>query len=88
MGGFFRGLNDDGSLSPSFTDNKQLYGISFGIYGPAGAYAATHDEADLELRRRRFGGQRATRMMPRTAATLSGWYAPANRCRLSRTRPW
>ena len=53
-GGFFWGLNDDGSISPTFTDNKQLYGISFGIYGLAAAYAATHDTADLELAQRAF----------------------------------
>ncbi len=53
-GGFFWGLNDDGSISPSFTDNKQLYGISFGIYGLAGAYAATHDQADLALAKEAF----------------------------------
>ena len=44
-GGFFWGLNEDGSISPTFTDNKQLYGISFGIYGLAAAGRA--------LRRRR-----------------------------------
>lgn len=53
-GGFFWGLNDDGSISPAFTDNKQLYGISFGIYGLAGAYAATHDSGDLELAKKAF----------------------------------
>ena len=53
-GGFFWGLADDGSISPAFTENKQLYGISFGIYGLAAAYAATHDAADLELAQRAF----------------------------------
>ena len=54
-GGFFWGLGDDGSISPSFTDNKQLYGISFGIYGLVGAYKATHDAADLDLAKKAFG---------------------------------
>ena len=53
-GGFYWGLNDDGSISPTFTDNKQLYGVSFGMYGLAGAYAATHDAADLELAKKAF----------------------------------
>ncbi len=53
-GGFFWGLADDGSVSPAFTDNKQLYGISFGIYGLAGAYQATHNPADLDLAKRAF----------------------------------
>src|SRR6266436_4912421 len=34
-GGFYWGLQDDGKISPSFTDGKHLYGISFGIYGAA-----------------------------------------------------
>lgn len=53
-GGFFWGLNDDGSISPTFTDHKHLYGISFCIYGLAAAYQATHDARDLELAQRAF----------------------------------
>ena len=53
-GGFFWGLADDGSISKSFTDNKQLYGISFAIYGLAAAFRATHDQADLDLAQRAF----------------------------------
>ena len=53
-GGFFWGLADDGSISPAFTDNKQLYGISFGIYGLAAAYQATHDARELDLAKRAF----------------------------------
>ncbi len=53
-GGFFWGLADDGSISPTFTDNKQLYGVSFAIYGLAAAYEATHDAADLELAQKAF----------------------------------
>ena len=53
-GGFFWGLADDGSVSPAFTDQKQLYGISFCIYGLAAAYQATHDERYLEAAKRGF----------------------------------
>ena len=53
-GGFFWGLGDDGSVSPSYTDKKQLYGISFGIYGLVGAYEATHDSVDLDFAQRAF----------------------------------
>ena len=53
-GGFFWGLNDDGSISPSFTDHKHLYGISFCIYGLTAAFQATHDARDLELAQRAF----------------------------------
>lgn len=53
-GGFFWGLADDGSISPIFTDHKELYGISFCIYGLAAAYQATHDSRDLELAQSAF----------------------------------
>ncbi len=53
-GGFYWGLNDDGTISPTFSDHKHLYGISFCIYGLAAAYQATHDPRDLELAQRAF----------------------------------
>ena len=53
-GGFYWGLQDDGKISPSFTDGKHLYGISFGIYGAAAAYQATKDPKALELAQKAF----------------------------------
>jgi cellobiose epimerase len=53
-GGFYWGLQDDGEISPSFTDEKHLYGISFGIYGAAAAYQATKDTKALELAQKAF----------------------------------
>ncbi len=53
-GGFYWGLQDDGNISPVFTDGKHLYGISFGIYGAAAAYQATKDPKALELAQRAF----------------------------------
>ncbi|PYS64820.1 MAG: hypothetical protein DMF74_05770, partial [Acidobacteria bacterium] len=37
-GGFFWGLDDTGKIAPQFTDGKDLYGMSFGLYGAAAAY--------------------------------------------------
>ena len=48
-GGFFWGLNDDGKVTPAFTDAKELYGIGFCIYGAAAAYQATGDPKALAL---------------------------------------
>ena len=48
-GGFFWGLDDDGKITPDFTDHKHLYGISFCIYGAAAAYKATGDPRALAL---------------------------------------
>ena len=53
-GGFYWGLGDDGKISPQFTDNKHLYGISFDIYGAAAAYQATKDPEALELAQKAF----------------------------------
>jgi mannobiose 2-epimerase len=53
-GGFFWGLGDDGQISPSFTDGKHLYGMSFCLYGAAAAYETTKDPAALDLAQRAF----------------------------------
>ncbi len=53
-GGFFWGLDDKGQISPRFTDNKHLYGMSFGMYGAAAAYKATRDPKALDLAQRAF----------------------------------
>ena len=48
-GGFFWGLQDDGGISPYYTDGKHLYGMGFALYGAAGANQATGDPRALEL---------------------------------------
>jgi mannobiose 2-epimerase len=53
-GGFYWGLDDDGHITPQFTDGKHLYGISFCIYGAAAAYEATGDPQALELAKKGF----------------------------------
>jgi len=53
-GGFFWGLDDDGKITPEFTDHKHLYGISFCIYGLAAAYKATGDPRALALAKDAF----------------------------------
>lgn len=53
-GGFYLGLDDEGKISPEFTDGKHLYGMSFAIYGLAAAYQATHDPAALALAQEAF----------------------------------
>jgi mannobiose 2-epimerase len=53
-GGFYWGLDDNGQISPIYTDGKELYGISFGLYGAAAAYQATHDSKALELAQKAF----------------------------------
>jgi mannobiose 2-epimerase len=53
-GGFFWGLDDDGRISPFYTDRKHLYGMSFCIYGAAAAYQATKDPKALDLAQRAF----------------------------------
>jgi cellobiose epimerase len=53
-GGFFWGLDDNGQITPRYSDGKELYGISFCIYGAAAAYQATHDPKALELAQKAF----------------------------------
>jgi mannobiose 2-epimerase len=53
-GGFYWGLDDKGKVDPMYTDGKELYGISFGMYGAAAAYQATHDPKALELAQKTF----------------------------------
>ena len=53
-GGFFWGLDDKGQITPRYTDGKHLYGISFGLYGAAAAYQATHNPKALELAKSSF----------------------------------
>ncbi len=53
-GGFYWGLDDKGDIDPKYTDGKELYGISFGMYGAAAAYGATHDPRALELAQKAF----------------------------------
>ena len=53
-GGFFWGLDDDGKITPAFTDAKELYGIGFCIYGAAAAYQATGNPKALALAKEGF----------------------------------
>jgi cellobiose epimerase len=53
-GGFFWGLDDEGKITSSFGDNKELYGIGFCIYGAAAAYQATGDPKALQTARDGF----------------------------------
>ena len=53
-GGFFWGVDDNGAISPSFGDNKEMYGESFGLYGAAAAYQATRDPSALALAQKEF----------------------------------
>jgi len=53
-GGFYWGLDDNGNISPYYTDGKHLYGNSFGLYGAAAAYQATKDPKALELAQKAF----------------------------------
>lgn len=53
-GGFFWGLDDDGKITPDFTDHKHLYGIGFCIYGLSAAYQATQDPRALALAKDAF----------------------------------
>jgi mannobiose 2-epimerase len=47
-------VNDDGSISPAFSDRKEMYGESFALYGAAAAYPATHDPKALALAQKAF----------------------------------
>jgi mannobiose 2-epimerase len=53
-GGFFWGLDDNGHISSTYTDGKDLYGISFCLYGAAAAYQATKDPKAVELAKQAF----------------------------------
>jgi cellobiose epimerase len=53
-GGFFWGLGDKGEITEVFTEDKDLYGESFGLYGAAAAYKATGDPRALDLAKREF----------------------------------
>jgi cellobiose epimerase len=53
-GGFYWGLSEAGEISPFYTDAKQLYGMSFAIYGLASAYQATKDPRALEYAQKGF----------------------------------
>ena len=53
-GGFYWGLEDNGQISPRFSDNKHLYGMSFALYAAAAAYQATKDPKSLDLAVRAF----------------------------------
>jgi mannobiose 2-epimerase len=53
-GGFFWGVDDSGAISASFGDKKGMYGESFGLYGAAAAYQATHDPTALALAQKEF----------------------------------
>jgi mannobiose 2-epimerase len=53
-GGFYWGLDDEGNITPQFTDHKHLYGIGFCIYGLAAAYQAIHDPQALDLAKQAF----------------------------------
>lgn len=53
-GGFYWGLDDRGQVSPVFSDNKHMYGMSFCLYGLAAAYQATHDPKTLALAQQAF----------------------------------
>src|SRR5215471_10392726 len=53
-GGFYWGLDDNGRVSPQYTDGKHLYGMSFGLYGATAAYQATNDASALELAQNAF----------------------------------
>ena len=53
-GGFFWGVDDHGQISPFYGDGKELYGESFGLYGAAAAYQATHDPKAFDLAQRTF----------------------------------
>ena len=53
-GGFYWGLDDNGQISPVYTDGKHLYGMSFALYAAAAAYQATKDPKALDLAVRAF----------------------------------
>ncbi len=48
-GGFYWGLDQNGQVTPSYGQEKHLYGISFGLYAAANVYRATGDAEALQL---------------------------------------
>ena len=54
FGGFFWGLDDHGQVSAAFGERKELYGVSFALYGAAAAYQATRDPRALKLAQDQF----------------------------------
>lgn len=54
FGGFFWGLDDKGGITNFYTDGKELYGESFGIFAAAAAYQATRDRKALTLAENAF----------------------------------
>ena len=71
-GGFYWGLDDNGQITPFYSDGKELYGISFALYGLAAAYQATHDPKALELAQKLFAGWRSTLTTRKMAGTSNG----------------
>jgi mannobiose 2-epimerase len=53
-GGFFWGVDDKRAISPSYGENKEMYGESFALYGTAAAYQASHDSRALALAQKEF----------------------------------
>ena len=53
-GGFFWGLDEQGKISPAYTDGKHLYGNAFCLYALAAVYQATKDPAVLAFAQRVF----------------------------------
>lgn len=53
-GGFYWHLDRAGKVDPRRQGVKHAYGISFGIYGLAAHYKATHDAKSLELAQKAF----------------------------------
>jgi mannobiose 2-epimerase len=74
-GGFFWNLDDAGTIAPAFGDGKDLYGMSFCLYGAAAAFQATGDPQALDL------AQRAFRWMDAHAhdATSGGYFEQLTR---------
>lgn len=53
-GGPFWGLSETGQIAPPFGEQKNVYGISFVLYGAAAEYQATGDPQALDLAQRIF----------------------------------
>jgi mannobiose 2-epimerase len=53
-GGFYWGLDEEGHVTPRFTDGKHLYGMSFCLYAAAAVYKATKEPKALALAQRAF----------------------------------